>query len=123
MKIRGMLIGLVLVMGIVLFLFYGRMGNDKSAIETQIDQAGRAKIEITGSTLDLLGREVLSASAETGLPRELKDLQRMRPQFSVPLDAWGMQVKYEVLSENSFRLTSAGPDRKFATVDDISREF
>ena len=123
MKIRGMLIIFLISMAIVLFIFYGRMGKEKAVVEVQIEKANEARVSLTRTTLEGLAREITSVSAENGLPARLSEIRRMRPQFSVPLDAWGGEIGYEVISENSFRLTSAGPDRAMGTTDDINKEF
>lgn len=123
MKMRGMLIIFLISMGIVLFIFHGRMGKERAVVEVQIEKSDEAKAGLTRTTLDALAREITSVSADNGLPARLSDIRRMRPQFSVPLDAWGGEIGYEVISENGFRLTSAGPDRTLGTPDDISKEF
>jgi hypothetical protein len=38
-------------------------------------------------------------------------------------DAWGRKIKYERLSDENFRLTSAGFDGTFGTDDDIVKEY
>ncbi len=123
MKIRGMLIIFLISMVIVLFIFYGRMGKEKAVVEVQIEKAKEAKVSLTRTTLETLAREITSISAENGLPARLSEIRRMRPQFFVPFDACGGEIGYEVISENGFRLTSAGPDRALGTADDISKEF
>jgi len=123
MKIRGFVITLIVVLGVVFLIFYLRVGDEQSVAETYVGKAVEAQIRITGSALDALAREIVSASVESGLPREIGEMRRLRPQFAVPMDAWGTEVKYEVVSETGFRLTSAGPDRAFGTADDISKEY
>jgi len=39
------------------------------------------------------------------------------------VDAWGREIRYEKLSDSSFRLTSAGPDGQYETGDDIVKEY
>lgn len=123
MRLRGFLIILLIALGVIFYLQFGRVRGGKSTVEMEIDQAAAAKVGATSSTLDALAREIISASAESGLPRELDELRRMRPQFYVPFDAWGKPVKYELVSDSSFKLTSAGPDGVLGTADDISREY
>ncbi len=72
-----------------------------------------------------LSREVLAfaADSEEGLPESLEALRRSRPAAAVALDGWGRAIRYERLSETSFRLRSAGPDGVFDTDDDIVKDF
>jgi hypothetical protein len=39
------------------------------------------------------------------------------------LDGWGKSIRYERLSDSSFRLISAGKDKTFDTEDDIVLDY
>jgi hypothetical protein len=109
---------------VVYFLYFAKAGNDKGGLQTMVDQYGRAKIKLTEVNLEALAKEILVfATGDQGLPDSLKPIQRSRPLGSALLDAWGRTIKYERLSESSFRLSSAGPDGKFDTADDIVKDF
>jgi hypothetical protein len=89
-----------------------------------VDEYLEAKIDLTRVNLESLSRLVLSTASEgEGLPETLKALRRFNPAASVPTDAWGRTIRYEKLSDSSFRLKSAGPDGVFETGDDIVKDF
>lgn len=125
MKIRGLMIVVLLAVVVVYFIYFAKSGNDKGALQTEIDQYAKTKIKLTRVNMESLAREVLSyATGDQGLPEDMKQLQRSRPSIGMGLlDAWGKAIRYEKLSETSFRLTSAGPDGVFDTADDISKDF
>jgi hypothetical protein len=123
MKIRGFVAVLVVVMAVVFFVFFAKMANEKSGLETQVDKSLESRVELTRTALEALAAEVTSFAAENGIPEKLAELRRLRPQFTVPLDGWGREIAYERVSDASFRLLSAGPDGKFRTEDDIIKEY
>ncbi len=123
MKIRGFLAILLLTMVVVYFIFFTKTGGE-SGIETQVHQFARTKIKLTQANFETLAREILafSATAES-LPEDLREFQRSRPVGAGLFDAWGKDIRYERLTDSSFRLISAGPDGEFDTADDISKDF
>ena len=124
MKIRGLLIGAVLALVAVYFIFFAKVADNKGGLETMVDEYLEAKIDLTRVNLESLSRLVLSITSEgEGLPDTLKALRRFNPAASVPTDAWGRTIRYEKLSDSSFRLRSAGPDGVFETGDDIVKDF
>jgi hypothetical protein len=125
MKIRGLLIIVMLGAVVVYFLYFAKMGNDKGALQTEVEQFAKTKIKLTEVNMESLARVILGyATGEQGLPEDLKQLQRSRPSLGMGLlDAWGRAIKYEKISETAFRLRSAGPDGVYDTADDIVKEF
>jgi hypothetical protein len=125
MKFRGLLIVLVLAMVIVYFIFFARVAKDKKGgLEIMVDKYLQAKIDLTRVNLEALSREVLTYSADGGgLPETLDALRRFNPMAGTLPDGWGTRIRYQRLSDSSFRLSSAGPDRAFDTSDDIVKDF
>jgi hypothetical protein len=124
MKIRGLLIVLLLGLVVAYFIYFGRGVNGKGALRTEVDQYAKMKVTLTGANLDALARVILEyATGDQGLPEDLQQLQRSRPLGTGLLDAWGRRIKYERLSDSSFRLSSSGPDGVFGTADDIAKEY
>jgi hypothetical protein len=125
MKIRGLLIIVMLGAVVVYFLYFAKMGNDKGALQTEVEQFAKTKIKLTEVNMESLARVILGyATGEQGLPEDLKQLQRSRPSLGMGLlDAWGRAIKYEKISDTAFRLRSAGPDGVYDTADDIVKEF
>lgn len=125
MKFRGLTIVLLLGLVIVYFVLFTKVGKDeKGGLETMVDKYLESKIELTEVNMETLSREVLSSATEgEGLPASLEALRRFRPTAGSVLDAWGTKFRYERLSDSSFRLRSAGPDRVFDTGDDIVKDF
>lgn len=125
MKIRGLLIIVMLGAVVVYFLYFAKMGNDKGALQTEVEQFAKTKIKLTEVNMESLARVILGyATGEQGLPEDLKQLQRSRPSLGMGLlDAWGRAIKYEKISDTAFRLRSAGPDGVYDTADDIVKDF
>jgi hypothetical protein len=124
MKIRGLLIGILLAMVAAYFIFFTKVADDKGGLEIMVDKYLQAKIDLTAVNLESISRQVLTYAADgQGLPESLDVLGRSRPMGAAVLDAWGRKIRYERLSDTSFRLRSAGPDGSFETEDDIVKDF
>jgi hypothetical protein len=124
MKIRGLLVVAVLAMVVVYFIFFAKVADDKGGLEIEVDKYLQSKIKLTAVNLESLSREVLTFAAEgEGLPDSLEALRRFHPTAAALPDAWGRKIRYEKLSDSSFRLRSAGPDGAFDTEDDIVKDF
>lgn len=124
MKIRGLLIGIILALVAVYFIFFTKVADDKGGLEIQVDKYIETKVKLTRANLESLSREVLTYASEgEGLPETLQALRRFHPTAGALPDAWGRPIRYEKLSDASFRLCSAGPDGVFGTEDDIVKDF
>ncbi len=121
MKIRGLLIVVILALIVVYAVYFTKTGG-KSNLKVMVDQYAEAKIDLTKVNLVTLERIVAERTATDGqAPADLNALRRFQPALS-SRDAWGREIRYERLSDSSFRLTSAGPDGEFGTADDIVKE-
>jgi hypothetical protein len=124
MKHKGPIIGLLLALVAGYFIFFTKVDGNKGGIEIMVDKYLESKIKLTEAGLEALSREVLTYAAEgEGLPETLDALRRFHPTAGALPDAWGTKVRYEKLSDSSFRLRSAGPDRVFDNADDIVKDF
>jgi hypothetical protein len=125
MKIRGLIIGLLLALVAVYAVFFTKVGGNKSGLEIEVDKFLESKIKLTAVNLESLSHEILSYAGESegGLPETLEALRRFHPTAGSLPDAWGKKIRYERLSDSSFRLRSAGPDGVFETADDIVKEY
>jgi len=124
MKVGGSLVVLVLAAAVVYFVFFAEVADDKGALEIQVDKYLESKVKLTGANLEALSREVLNyATQGEGLPESLDALRKFHPTAAALPDAWGRKIRYEKLSDDSFRLRSAGPDGAFDTEDDIVKDF
>jgi len=124
MKIRGLLVVVILAMVIVYFIFFAKVADNKGGLQIEVDKYLQSKIKLTAVNLESLSREVLTYAAEgEGLPEGLEALRRFHPTAAGLPDAWGRRIRYERLSDSSFRLRSAGPDGAFETGDDIFKDF
>jgi hypothetical protein len=122
MKIRGGLILLLLAMVIVYFLYFARAGK-KSYIEATIDANERIRTELTQVNMGTMQKAIEYFIATEGeAPADLKTLFAARLFSGDPSDGWGTPLKYERLSDSTFRLIAAGKDRTFDTEDDIVLE-
>ena len=124
MKIRGLLVGVLLAMVAVYFIFFTKVADDKGGLQIEVDKYLQSKIKLTAVNLESLSRAVLLYAAEgEGLPEGLEALRKFHPAAAALPDAWGRKIRYERLSDSSFRLRSAGPDGAFETEDDIVKDF
>jgi hypothetical protein len=125
MKFRGLLIGLLLALVAVYFIFFTKVDKGgKAGLEIMVDKYLETKIELTEANLVALSHEILSYGTEgEGLPESLDALRRFHPTAGSTPDAWGHKIRYERLSDSSFRLRSAGPDGVFDNSDDIVKDF
>lgn len=124
MKIRGALIGLVLAGVVVYAILLIPPSGRKGGVEIMVDKYAESKVKLTAANLEALSREVLSFASEgEGLPESLQALRRFHPTAGSLPDAWGRAIRYEKLSDDDFRLTSAGPDGEFGTADDIAKDY
>jgi hypothetical protein len=124
MKARGLVLGVLLAAVAAYFIFFTKAADDKGGLEIMVDKYAQAKVDLTGTNLESLARVILTFASEgEGLPASLDALRRASPAASVASDAWGRRIRYERLSDDAFRLTSAGPDGAFGTADDIARDY
>ena len=119
MKMRGALIVLLLAMVIVYFLYFAKAGK-KSYIEATQDANERIRTELTQVNMATMQKAIDYFIATEGeAPADLKTLFAARLFSGDPSDGWGSPLKYERLSDSTFRLVAAGKDRTFDTEDDI----
>jgi hypothetical protein len=125
MRLRGLVIGLLLALVAVYFIYFTKVTDDGAGgLRVMVDQYLEAKVDLTRANLETLSREILAfASDGEALPATLEALRRFSPTAGAVPDAWGRRIRYERLSEDSFRLRSAGPDGTFETDDDIVKDF
>lgn len=122
MKLRGFLAVLILAAAVVYFLWVAKAGKDK--VVDEVKAFSGAKLQLTKTNMAYLAREIHSYIAMQGRsPKSLKELKEFRRIPLSSLDAWGTEIGYKRLSEEEFRLISAGPDRNFDTDDDISKDY
>jgi hypothetical protein len=124
MKMRGLVLGVLLAVAAVYFIFFTKVADEKGGLTIMVDKYLESKIKLTEVNLESLSREVLSYTSEgEGLPETLEALRRFHPTAAALPDAWGRKIRYERLSDSTFRLRSAGPDGVFETGDDIVKDF
>lgn len=122
MKIRGFLAVLILAAVVVYFLWIAKAGKDKVVEEVKVFSAANQKL--TEANMSNLSREIQSYIAMQGrTPKDLKEFRALRVMPVSALDAWGKAIKYERLTDEDFRLISAGADGEFGTSDDIVKDY
>jgi hypothetical protein len=123
MKARGLLIVLVLAVAIVYLIWFSKSG-EKTHLEQQVDRFVQAKEDLTRVNMQSLQKIILSYIAGEGQPpKSLQDLRNSSLIVGGTMDGWGKSIKYERLSDSSFRLISAGKDKTFDTEDDIVLDY
>ena len=123
MKIKGFLAILLLVVVLVYFIWIIKSGDEEN-IKEEVNAFSDMKFKLTEINMKTLGRAVTDFILSKGrLPNDLKEIQPFHIMPGADVDAWGKKIKYECLSEQNFRLVSAGMDGKFNTKDDIVLDF
>jgi hypothetical protein len=123
MKARGLLIVLVLAVAIVYLIWFSKSG-EKTHLEQQVDRFVQAKEDLTRVNMQSLQKIILSYIAGEGqAPKSLQDLRNSSLLVGGTMDGWGKSIRYERLSDSSFRLISAGKDKTFDTEDDIVLDY
>jgi hypothetical protein len=123
MNIRGFMVIIVLVAVVVFFLYTLKSGGNKD-IPEQIEAFSSAKQKLTETNLSSLQKEILTHIISQGTAPKSLDEIRFSPVLTTgKWDGWGKEIKYERLSDENFRLTSAGHDGVFGTKDDIVSEY
>lgn len=123
MKIRGFM-AILLLATVIVFILYTVKTNETSQIEESISAFDRAKHRTTETNMMSLQRAIELFTATRGrLPKDLKEAMGGAPLTTGKWDGWGRDIRYEILGEDSFRLTSAGADGTFDTEDDIVKDF
>lgn len=123
MKIRGFMV-IILLVAIVVFFLYTLKSGEKKDIPEQIAAFSSTKQKLTKANMSSLQKEVLSYIVSYGTaPQSLDDIRFSPALTTGQWDVWGNKIKYERLSDESFRLTSAGHDGAFGTEDDIIKEY
>jgi hypothetical protein len=123
MKARGLLIVLILAVAIVYLIWFSKSG-EKTHLERQVDRFVQAKEDLTRVNMQSLEKIILSYIAGEGqAPKSLQDLRNSSLLVGGTMDGWGKSIKYERLSDSSFRLISAGKDKTFDTEDDIVLDY
>lgn len=123
MKIKGFLALLILVAIVVYFLFIFKAGK-QGQLPGQIEAFQSMKDKLTRTNMTTLERVITAFIArEEKAPKSLDDLENLYILLTTRVDAWGVAIRYERISDSRFRLISAGKDRLFKTKDDIIMEY
>jgi len=114
-------IAAVIILGLALYYYLGLKGSKKTEeIVEQVEAFEETRENLTKVNMKTLERAITSFIASRGrTPTSLKELQVFRVMAAEKYDSWGTEIKYERLSDDDFRLTSAGKDKIFDTQDDI----
>ncbi len=124
MKGKGALAVLLLVIVIIFFVYFIRT-EDKAPIEEEVSRFSQTRAELTVANLESVSRAILEWMADGNgqVPDSINDFQKTRSYGLSFQDGWGRDIKYEKISDTSFRLRSAGQDGQFETDDDILKEY
>ncbi len=115
---------ILLLATVIVFYLYTMKTNETAQIEESISAFDRAKHRLTETNMMSLLKAVELFTATKGrTPRNLKEVFGRAPLTTGKQDGWGRDIKYEIIDDLSFRLTSAGADGAFGTEDDIVKEY
>ena len=118
-------IAAVIILALAIAYYLGLQGSKKTEeIVEQVEAFDEARENLTKVNMNTLQRAITSFMVSQGrTPKSLKELQVFRVMAAEKYDSWGTEIKYERLSDDNFRLTSAGKDKIFDTQDDIVVEY
>jgi len=135
-KIKVFLAILVSVIVLVYFFWMKKPGDNQKMSEQleepevsqvmleSVQAVNSAKNKLTETNMRSLQRVIEASIAVEGkIPEDLRRIRQGNPPIGEVFDAWGTSIKYEKLSEDSFRLISAGKDKVFNTPDDIVLDY
>jgi hypothetical protein len=131
MKIRGFLAIFVVAAGLLYLLWMMQGGKEqlptpveKEKLPLPVRAYRAAEAQSTKANMQSLKTAIFMFSAEEGrTPEDLKELKEYGGLYGADLDAWGTKIRYKRLSDEHFRLTSAGQDQTFNTADDLVLEY
>lgn len=113
---------LVLGVGIVYLLWM--MKGGKEQLPREVEAYGEMRVELTKANMAALRTAIFMFITEEGrTPKNLRELKAFSRQLGATLDSWGTPIRYKRLSDERFRLISAGKDRTFNTADDLVLEY
>ncbi len=122
MKWRGFLAIILISTAVIYLLWMLKAGKDK--VVEDVEMFSQTHIELTKANMSSLANMIQSFSLQTGrTPDSLQEFQKFYRMPVSSQDAWGTSIRYERISDDKFRLISAGPDKTFTTTDDISLDF
>jgi hypothetical protein len=131
MKLRGFLIIIVLAGGLLYLLWMMQGGKEqvpdregKEQLPVQVKAYREAELQATKANMLTLKTAIFMFTAEEGqTPKDLNELKKFGGLRGANLDSWGTPIRYKRLSDQNFRLISAGKDKIFDTSDDIILEY
>ncbi len=107
---------------VVYFLWVAKAGKDK--VIEEVKAFSESKLKLTQASMSNMAKEIQTFMAMQGrAPKDIEEVQMLRRLPLGVTDNWGTAIKYEKQSNEDFRLISAGPDRKFGTDDDITKDY
>jgi len=122
MRWRGFLAIILISAAVIYFLWMLKAGKDK--VVEDVETFSQTHIELTKANMSSLANMIQSFSLQTGrTPDSLQEFQKFYRMPVSSQDVWGTSIRYERISDDKFRLISAGPDKTFTTTDDISLDF
>ncbi|MFW6131502.1 MAG: hypothetical protein ACOC5F_02775 [Candidatus Aminicenantaceae bacterium] len=123
MNIRGFLVILILVVVLVYFLFFAKSGKDEEIVK-DIKEFVKSKVTFTNTDMSTMAKEINAFIARTGrTPNSLNEVISTRVKLTGKKDAWGTAIKYIKISDDRFKLVSAGKDKLFNTEDDLIQTY
>jgi len=114
----------LLLATVIVFMLYTMKTNETAQIEQSVSAFSRAKHHLTETNMMSLQKTIeLYTATNSRVPRNLQEAFGRAPLTTGKQDGWGRDIKYEVIGDFSFRLTSAGADGTFGTEDDIVKDY
>jgi hypothetical protein len=122
MRIGLLIVFIALIVVLVLYVDKGRQANPVAQGIADLDKAKIAALE-----LDMNSISVAVATYFGDYNEYPENLEMLVPKYlssiNIILDSWGNPFHLEKDDQQNLNLVSAGPDRIFATSDDIKRRL
>jgi len=115
----------VIILALAIAYYFGLQSSKKAEEIVELVEAfDEARENLTKVNMNTLQRAITSYIVSQGrTPRSLKELQVFRVVVAEKYDGWGIEIRYERLSDDNFRLISAGKDKILDTQDDIVVDY
>jgi len=128
MRKKGFFALLIVAVAMVYFLWWTKGGKEKVMDAIKVRDVMKifssTEREVTNANMTSLAKEILSFVSQEGrTPTSLREFRMFYSALEAISDAWGTTLRYERVSDDDFRLISAGKDKAFNTSDDVVIKF
>ena len=122
MRFGLLIVLIILIAGLVFYLGKGRQANPVAQGMAALEKAKTATLELDMNNISAAITAYFNDYNEYPETLEML-LPKYLPAANSIIDSWGNPLRLEKDGQQNLTLVSAGPDRIFATSDDIKRRI